>query len=86
MLFRIRNSIDNGSVYIANNFKFACASIGVKRIYTSAYWPQGKGCVERFIRTCNRDILVELRINPIRDIGKLNAALFGSIKLFPLQP
>ena len=72
--------LDNGSVYIANNFKFACASLGIKLIYASAYWPQGKGVIERFIRSCNEDFLAELRINPIRDIRKLNAALFGWIE------
>lgn len=72
--------LDNGSVYIANNFKFACASLGIKLVYASAYWPQGKGAVERFIRTCNEDFLSELRINPIRDIAKLNASLFGWIE------
>lgn len=69
--------VDNGSTYIANNFKFACAAIGIKLIYASVYWPQGKGVVERFIRTCNEDLLAELRINPIREIGKLNESLFG---------
>jgi len=39
-----------------------------------------KGAVERFIRTCNEDFLAELRINPIRDIGKLNESLFGWIE------
>jgi putative transposase len=72
--------VDNGSVYIANNFKFACASIGIKLIYASVYWPQGKGVVERFIKSCNEDFLAELRINPIRDIRKLNEALFGWIE------
>ena len=67
-------------MYIANNFKFACASLGIKLIYASAYWPQGKGVIERFIRSCNEDFLAELRINPIRDIRKLNAALFGWIE------
>ncbi len=72
--------VDNGSVFIANNFRFACAGIGVKLIFASEYWPQGKGAVERFIRTCNEDFLAELRINPIRDIGKLNEALLGWIE------
>lgn len=72
--------LDNGSVYIANNFKFACASLGIKLVYASAYWPQGTGAVERLIRTCNEDFLSELRINPIRDIPKLNSALFGWIE------
>jgi transposase InsO family protein len=72
--------LDNGSVYIANNFKFACASLGIKLVYASAYWPQGKGLIERFIRSCNEDFLSELRINPIRDISKLNASLFGWIE------
>jgi len=69
--------IDNGSVYIANNFKYACAAIGIKLIYASVYWPQGKGVVERYIKSCNEDFLAELRINPVREIGKLNEALFG---------
>ncbi len=72
--------VDNGSVFIANNFKFACASIGIKLIHASAYWPQGKGVVEKYIRTCIEDFLSELRINPIRDIGTLNSALFGWIE------
>jgi len=37
--------VDNGSVYIANNFRFACAAVGIKLIHASAFWPQGKPCV-----------------------------------------
>lgn len=72
--------VDNGSVYIANNFKYACASIGIKLIHASAYWPQGKGVVERYIYTCFEDFLSELKINPIRNIEKMNTALFGWIE------
>jgi len=72
--------LDNGSVYISNNFKFACASLGVKLIYASPYWPQGKGIVEKFIQFCEKDFLSELKINPIRDITKLNASLFGWVE------
>lgn len=72
--------VDNGSVYIANNFKYACASLGIKIIYASRYYPQGKGVVERFIRSCSEDFLSELRINPMTEITKLNESLFGWIE------
>jgi len=72
--------VDNGVTYIANNFKFACADLGVKLIYASAYWPQGKGAVEKFIQFCEQDFLSELKINPIRDITKLNTALWGWVE------
>jgi len=38
--------IDNGKIYIAENFKLICAKLGIKLRYSTPYHPQGKGYVK----------------------------------------
>jgi putative transposase len=74
--------VDNGSVYIANNFKLACANLGVKLIYSTIYYPQGKGLVERFNRTFKDDFYSELKLNPVCNIRILNERFFAWLDFY----
>jgi transposase InsO family protein len=48
---------DNGPQFTAKFFQAACAELGIKKVFTTAYHPQTNGQVERY----NRTILASLR-------------------------
>lgn len=48
---------DNGSQFTAKLFQSACAQLGIKNVFTTAYHPQTNGQTERF----NRTLLAGLR-------------------------
>jgi transposase InsO family protein len=41
---------DNGSVYIAKQFKIMCAKMGTKLIHATPYSPEGKGKIEKYFQ------------------------------------
>ncbi|KAA8496244.1 Transposon Ty3-I Gag-Pol polyprotein [Porphyridium purpureum] len=48
---------DRGVTFLSEVIESICASMGIRRIYTSPYHPEGNGMVERF----NRTIMSEIR-------------------------
>jgi hypothetical protein len=42
---------DNGSQFAAKFFQAACAELGIRKVFTTAYHPQTNGQVERYNRT-----------------------------------
>jgi transposase InsO family protein len=46
---------DNGSPYVSNAFKAACARLGVRHLRTKPYTPRTNGKAERFIQTALRE-------------------------------
>jgi transposase InsO family protein len=46
---------DNGSCYISDGFRKACADLGLKHIRTKPYTPKTNGKAERFIQTALRE-------------------------------
>jgi transposase InsO family protein len=46
---------DNGSAYRSKAFRKACASLGLKHIFTKPYTPRTNGKAERFIQTALRE-------------------------------
>ena len=46
---------DNGSCYISDDFRRACADLGLKHIRTKPYTPKTNGKAERFIQTALRE-------------------------------
>lgn len=69
--------VDNGKVFTSNHFKLACANLGIRIIYSTVYYPQGRGVIERFNRTFKEDFASELSIHPIRDVRILNDRFFA---------
>ncbi len=45
---------DNGSPFSAKEFQRQCASLGIKKIFSTPYHPQGNGVVEAFHQFLNR--------------------------------
>ena len=46
---------DNGACYKANDFRKACAELGLRHIRTKPYTPKTNGKAERFIQTALRE-------------------------------
>lgn len=78
--------IDNGSVYISNNFKLACANLGIKLVYATKFYPQGKGIIERFNKTFKDDFYYELALHNTHDIRNLNEKFFAWLDFYNKKP
>jgi putative transposase len=67
--------VDNGSAFVDSWLLRACASLGIKLIHSTPGRPEGRGKIERFLRTVREQFLVELSTpdtEPITDLGQLN--------------
>ena len=53
--------LDNGKNFCADDIEVACATMQCALIHTTAYYPEGKGKIERFFRTERDSFLSGLR-------------------------
>ena len=73
--------VDNGRVYVANQFAAACASLGIQRIHASPYAPEGKGKQERFFKTVQMQFLPEVANSAIATLEELNHSFWAWLEL-----
>ena len=73
--------VDNGKIYISDNFKLICAKLGITLKYAKPYHPEGKGKIEKYWQTVQRSFLSELKHNHIDNIVELNDLFSGWLKL-----
>jgi len=73
--------VDNGKIYISENFKLICARLGINLKYARAYHPEGKGKIEKYWQTVQRSFISELKHNHIDNIVELNDLFAGWLKL-----
>jgi putative transposase len=73
--------VDNGRVYVANQFAAACASLGIQRIHASPYAPEGKGKQERFFKTAQMQFLPEVASSEIATLEELNHSFWAWLEL-----
>jgi putative transposase len=66
--------VDNGSAFVDSWLLRACAVLGIKLVHATPRRPQGKGKVERFLRTVRDQFLVEVT-------GQAAAAITGLAEL-----
>jgi transposase InsO family protein len=64
--------LDNGPSFRCQDLHVACAAIGCALIYTTPYYPEGKGKIERFFRTVRSSFLSGL--GSVTSLGELNLA------------
>ena len=55
---------DRGPQFKSQLIELLCATFGVNKIFSSAYYPQGDGFAERFMRTMNNSLSVLCRSAP----------------------
>ena len=73
--------VDNGRIFIADNFKLICARLGIRLKYGKAYHPEGRGKIEKFWQYVQDSFISELRHNKVDNIVELNDLFFGWLKL-----
>lgn len=64
--------VDRGLIYQAQVFRTACAALDVRLIHGTAYYPEGRGKIERFWQNVNNEFLLELEREPVRSLDELN--------------
>lgn len=64
--------VDNGKVYVAQQFAAACATLGIRAIHATPYRPQGKGKIERWWDTLQKQFLPEVEVSQIATLEDLN--------------
>lgn len=69
--------VDNGAVYSATQFGVACASLGVHRIHSTPYEPEGRGKQERFFETVRLQFLPEVEASQITTLTELNESFWA---------
>jgi hypothetical protein len=52
--------VDNGPYFRSHNLDYSCASLGIALIHCTAYRPEGKGKIERLVRTIRTQFLSAL--------------------------
>ena len=73
--------VDNGKIFISDNFKLICAKLGINLKYAKPYHPEGKGKIEKYWQNVQRSFLSELKHNHIDNIVELNDLFSGWLKL-----
>jgi len=62
--------LDNGKNFKAQDISIACASLKIALIYSTPYYPQGKGKIERFIKTVRTRFLPCLKnVTSLNDLN-----------------
>jgi putative transposase len=72
--------VDNGKIYISDNFKVICAKLGIKLRYSTPYHPQGKGKQERFWQYVQSSFVSEIKQHKVDNIIELNDLFQGWLK------
>jgi len=69
--------VDNGASYQAKQFKKIAARLTTNLVFATAYCPEGKGKVERWIRTVKDDFFEEASLADIKTLEELNTFLWS---------
>jgi hypothetical protein len=79
LLFRIRNSCDNGAAFSSHHLIRICARLGIRLSHSRPYKPEGRGRIERFFRFIDTSFKPEayekIEQGGITTLPELNSAL-----------
>lgn len=73
--------VDNGKIYIAQQFKLICARLGIRLRYATPYHPAGKGKIEKFWQYVQSSFLPEIKLHPVDSLSALNDLFFAWLDL-----
>lgn len=68
---------DNGSCYQARQFKLMTARLGTRLVFATAFCPEGKGKIERWIQTVQDDFFEEAQLAGAETLAELNTFLWA---------
>src|SRR5919108_1865043 len=69
--------VDNGKVYVARQFAAACATLGIRAIHATPYHPEGKGKIERWWDTLQKQFLPEVEVAHLATLDDLNQSFWA---------
>jgi len=72
--------VDNGSAYRSQQLALCCAKLGTTLIHARAYHPQAKAKIERWFRTCRRQLVSRLSAGDTVGIDALNRRLWAYVE------
>jgi len=73
--------VDRGNVYSSKQFNIICATLGIKRILGTPYYPEGRGKIERFFQFIRSDFLPELATSAVHSLALLNESLLAWLEV-----
>jgi transposase InsO family protein len=62
--------VDNGSAYRSRQLEYTTAALGIALIHAKPYQPQGKGKIERFLRTVRTQFLPGFKGQALEEINR----------------
>ena len=69
--------VDNGKIFISEQFKLLCARLGIRIKYATPYNCAGKGKIERYWETVQKSFLPEVKLRHVKSLSELNDLYFA---------
>jgi putative transposase len=69
--------VDNGQIFISEQFKLICARLGIKVKYATPYHPAGKGKIEKYWNYVQKSFIPEIKNQPVKSLSELNDMYFA---------
>lgn len=73
--------VDNAQIFSAHQMHLIGAELGMRIIHCKRYQPEGKGKIERFLETIQRDFLTELAHEKVSQLHELNQKFWAWLEL-----
>ncbi len=73
--------VDRAKIHVSNQLDTICATLGIQRILGTAYYPEGRGKIERFFQFVQSDFLPELAASSVDTLPLLNESLMAWLEV-----
>ena len=73
--------VDNGLVYASTQFGAALATLGIRRLHSRPYSPQGRGKIERWFGDVRQEFLIEVEASHVTTLDELNASFWAWLEV-----
>jgi len=69
--------VDNGKIYISEQFKLICARLGIRLKYATPFHAAGKGKIERYWQHVQDSFIPEIKRHKVKSLTELNDLYFA---------
>ncbi|MDP8219624.1 MAG: DDE-type integrase/transposase/recombinase [Candidatus Theseobacter exili] len=69
--------VDNGKIYVSEQFRLICARLGIKIRYSTPFHPAGKGKIERYWHNVQESFIPEMKKQKVKSLSELNDLYFA---------
>jgi len=73
--------VDQAKIHTSKQLDTICATLGIKRILGTPYYPEGRGKIERFFRFVQSDFLPELATSSVDTLPLLNESFLAWLEV-----